>query len=529
MVVNEMGFFGQVVYFIFTILAAYLVRSWLIRESRGWFARGFAGDSSVHIQIIDSLRKKRWPPNIPKYVIPNRMSYPILFHKFCTCFSNANLQRRGYIPNLILFILFTGTLFAYVSYIGFTYLQGFPPWGGFATAVLSAVSVQNLTNAGPSIAYIKLSSRLLGRFSVSFAMAGLFGYLAFADFPSAVISVASVAVALMSSTFGAQALLFIFPLIAIFSGSAQPVWIGLIGFIFAVLISRGYVWTSAKSMVRYWWIYQRYIQNSRYHRSSLSSFISLSEVVSHVRAKKIRQAIVLAIRGEPTRSLVYYPELFLIGVLAIFQNDVVVYASSAPLFLGVLIVYLITATSYFNFLGEAYRYIEYGFGVIGPLLLFWSLYSGLKPEFAWGVAALYLLTVLFISSVLQKLFGHKPPHVDDALGKFLAEAKVDENDIVFPVSMRLGADIVARANCKSFWWQPGGIVDRDLYEKYLHEYPYLSTDWKPLAELHGVTKVIVDDNALAAFNDVYDFSRLQVIAKCYGYTAYNYPEFPNSS
>ena len=37
--------------------------------------------------------------------------------------------------------------------------------------------------------------------------------------------------------------------------------------------------------------------------------------------------------------------------------------------------------------------------------------------------------------------------------------------------MRLGADIVAELTAKSFWWQPGGMIDINMYDDYLHEYP----------------------------------------------------------
>jgi len=149
------------------------------------------------------------------------------------------------------------------------------------------------------------------------------------------------------------------------------------------------------------------------------------------------------------------------------------------------------------------------------------LFSSLDQDLAWVVAGVYLIVTLFIAGLLQKLLGHKTPPVNDALRQFLTEAEINEDDIVFPVSMRLGADIVARVNCHSFWWQPGGITDPDMYEEYLHEYPYLSTNWRLLAERHGVTKIVVDDAALEKFIDVYDFSNLQVIAKSHGYTAYD--------
>ena len=65
---------------------------------------------------------------------------------------------------------------------------------------------------------------------------------------------------------------------------------------------------------------------------------------------------------------------------------------------------------------------------------------------------------------------------EDILSSFLEKLGVSNTHTVFPVSMRLGADVVARTNCRSFWWQPGGVTDLKMYDDYIHEYPYLSLD-----------------------------------------------------
>ena len=57
--------------------------------------------------------------------------------------------------------------------------------------------------------------------------------------------------------------------------------------------------------------------------------------------------------------------------------------------------------------------------------------------------------------------------------------------------------------------QPGGITDLDMYDDYLHEYPYLSLNWEKLCDRHGVSFIIVDKAAQAKFLDRYNFSSLR--------------------
>ena len=75
---------------------------------------------------------------------------------------------------------------------------------------------------------------------------------------------------------------------------------------------------------------------------------------------------------------------------------------------------------------------------------------------------LQLVYCLLISILVGIFLRHKKLPDHDLLEDFLKVSEIDEKSVVFPVSMRLGADICARVNCKSFWWQP-----EMLPEKYL--------------------------------------------------------------
>ena len=61
-----------------------------------------------------------------------------------------------------------------------------------------------------------------------------------------------------------------------------------------------------------------------------------------------------------------------------------------------------------------------------------------------------------------------------------------------------------------------------MFKEYIHEYPYLSTNWKKLSKKHGVTLIIVDKKALTRFEDKYNFSDLKKVLESSEYIAYRY-------
>ena len=82
-------------------------------------------------------------------------------------------------------------------------------------------------------------------------------------------------------------------------------------------------------------------------------------------------------------------------------------------------------------------------------------------------------------------------------------ADISSGDRVFPICMRLGADLVAETDCSSFcalWYNR-----RKCRKKFIHEYPYLTLDWRKIAKEYRVNKIIIDKSALRDFEDSYNF------------------------
>jgi hypothetical protein len=117
---------------------------------------------------------------------------------------------------------------------------------------------------------------------------------------------------------------------------------------------------------------------------------------------------------------------------------------------------------------------------------------------------------------------------EDILLSFLSKFSFSQSDVLFTVSARLGLDIAARADCRVFWWQSGGITEPEQYLEYFEKYPYLKKDWHHLFSKHKVTHVFVDKGHLLfgknTFKIDYDFSGLVLLHENDKYISYSVPE-----
>ena len=135
-----------------------------------------------------------------------------------------------------------------------------------------------------------------------------------------------------------------------------------------------------------------------------------------------------------------------------------------------------------------------------------------------NILGAYICWALFFVIMVQ--LKRKSYPATDQLDKFLESLNLKSDHVVYPVTMRLGADICARTGCETFWWQPGGITCPAQYTKFIEEYPYLKREWKPLAKEFGVTHIICEKSAIRAIDWAYDFSSSKTMKENERYVAY---------
>jgi hypothetical protein len=477
----------------------------------------------VHWAIVRTLRRSpraRW---IDEYLIsPEPMSYPTGFHRFAALFPLELVRRSQWLPNLVLWTVGVAGFAGYADVAARSRL-GLPPT---ATVLLGLAFLLLVPSSfvfqGPAIAYLKLSERLLGRLATGFAVLLLTVGTVTNDTPSLVGAAVAIEVALVSSVFSRQALAFGLPLLALAWWDWRPLVVLGSGTALALLLGRDrFVRGVRHTWLQSYRIYPRLTKTSPHVIPVLSSFVGASELLQLIREPAELRAA--AIGREPLRALLMYPELAVLVVLLSTHWETHAWHWAAPLAVFGLL-YVATSTSRLNHLGESYRYLEFGLFLLAPF----ELALLVERWRAWGKIVLLLALAAWSATLLARLVLRGAWLQDlpdqDKLSEFLTRLGVVPGDVVFPVAMRLGADVCARLDgVRSFWWQPG-IVAESIYEEFIEEYPYLKRDFRPLFERYGVTHVVCDKTALARLDWAYDFSGLALAAEDELYVAFAVPQ-----
>ncbi len=487
---------------------------------RRWFRQGFAGDSSIHWVLVRTLKRHpraRW---IDEYVIaPEPFSYPTGFHRFASLFPLRIIERLTWLPNLVVWVVGVASFASYSTYAARS-LSGVAPTEttllalGFLLAVPSAYVFR-----GPAIAYLKLSERLLGRVLTSGAvLLVVVGSATGKPVPSLIAAAVLVGGAAVSSIFARQALGLGLPLLALLWLDWRPVAVLAGGAALALLVGRRrFIDGMRHSWIQWVVVYPKLTKRSEHMNAVLSRYVTLRDLRAAVGSFRDLGSVVLY--REPVRAVVLYPELVAVATLMSLHRSLGWHWAAPLVAFGGL--YAATATKRLNHLGESYRYLEFGLGLLVPFEL--AQLVQMHPQtvsIALLAAFGALSAVLFVVLVGLTWLPTLPEH--DYLKDFLGGLALAEGDVVFPVTMSLGADICARTTgVRSFWWQPG-VVAPGIYDEFIEEYPYLKRAFAPLAEKYGVTHVVCDRAALAAVDWTYDFSQLTPVAEDGRYVAYAY-------
>ena len=499
-------------WFLAVFTSAILFRLLLICIHKNWFKQGFVGDSSVHWLLVKNIKSNRRLKFISQYLIGSEpTSYPRAFHHYAALFKLDWLRSRPWLPNLVLFSLATGLYSVYALYY-FTHLQTAPIQSVIWAVLLFFLAVSNLTFDGPAIAYLKLSERLYARLFCSIYFLSMAVAMDFSDTPSFVIAIIAGAISGTASKFGRQVMVFLTPALSLLAMSWTPILILLFSIVGSLLLSGKHFLRSVKYQIKHLCVYATKLKHDPSRRAALSNYLNLKQLSKHTSCP--RKLIGYLLSHEPVRSLTRYPEL---SFLIVYWSSVSFPPSSASfVIIASIVFFCLTSARAFNHFGEAYRYVEYSLVFLLPL----SLAELAADNQLFGTMATVLLAMsVFLAIGLGWGFRRKNLPETDHLKQFVDPLGFTKDDVVFPVSMRLGADICARAPCQSFWWQPGNVTD-DIYDKFIEEYPYLKRDWLPLADEFGATHIVVDKDAAKRIAWKYDFSSEEIIAENPRYVAY---------
>lgn len=480
-------------------VAAAVMRMVAIYCNRKLFWQGFVGDSSIHFTIIRQLRKNRRSKYIDQYLIRYEpMSYPTAFHRYCSIFPLRAIELHPYLPSYVIFVASAAGFALYFHYVSTVLLSG-----GSALATLVATGAFILmpgqyTFAGPGLAYMSLSERLLARVSTAtFIIASLVGSQ-FHDVPSLLIAATGAAVGLTVALFSRQALLFVVPIMSLLLLDWYPLATLGLGLLAAFVLSRSYFILSMKHTIQQWSLYATHTKRSAVIRANLSRFTTWKDLRA---AHSFLGVVWRIIQHEPGRTMLHCPEVPLAAIVLAFcayQGHSLAGFGVWPLAAAIIasgIVFLATASDRFNHLGECYRYLEYGLYFSLPMI-FGLFAIGYWPQGSWILAALLAVSLpsVYLIYVFFGQWKNWPEH--DLISDVAEGMNLSDDAVVFPVGMPVAADVCARRpNVKSFWYQPG-LISKDIYEDFIEGWPFLKLDGGGIIEKFNVTHAIVDKGYL---------------------------------
>lgn len=504
-------------------IAATVERVALIWFHRDWFAQGFAGDGAFHLAVVRELKRTGRYSGIPYFLMTDDKepdTYPILFHRFAALFPERLIEQRPYLPSLVLWVVFATFAALYAHYVATELLHrpGIGPASAFIAVFLTAAS--NLSLESNGLNYISLSERLLARFACAFCFSGLVFAMMFGDPVSYGVAAAGGVATALSSMFGRQAIAFVMPVMALVSLDLRPLYILAASVLGATLIDGRYFLRGLRHMAMFSHAYHRVVKHSPFFKPALSRWINWRTVFGWRQGLNARLAEIQA--GEPTQLLARMPELAVLVYLWLSGGAAEPAAVAVLIATGV--VYVLTTTPYLRHFGESIRYFEYNAWLLAPMLVAIHLTSGAKlPIAALAIYAAWvgLFTYRRISVWLVFKFPAK-----DQMRELVERAGITSESTVFTVPLHLGAEVSARALCRTFNYQ-GAVITLDLYRRFTEAPPMLKRDWRTLAREYRVTHIVADKRHLQWIPTVvgwtYDFGGLPVLGESDFYIAYSVP------
>ncbi|HYC02684.1 MAG TPA: hypothetical protein VED40_05285 [Azospirillaceae bacterium] len=507
-----------------TAAAAFLIRALVTYGHRAVLREGMHGDASIHFAILRQFAKDPRSRYIDSYLIRcEPMTYPTAFHRACAVIPLEVIRRHPWVPSFILYVLAAAAYAAYLLHVQRLVFGGIEPVSLAAALFIYAALPTNWTFVGPGIAYFTLSARYFARlFSSAFFIFAVVGSL-YGDAVSMGLAVIAAAVGFLAAMFSRQTLMFVTPLLALFSLDPLPLLELAAGYVLAAAVSPRDLPLSMRHTFIQWRLYPKLHKKSEVARAALVNFPNWARLW---RERTDVAAFVRRIaRAEPLSGLLRHPDVavsLLLSAAALSGADPAarqVAAAFLPLILAALIVYLATTSPRLDHLGESYRYIEYSLLFVTPTVI-GLLLRRVDPTaavlgYAW-FAAIVTLTPLIAYRLLSRWVWQPK----DELREFIDRLPLPQGAVVLPVGLQIAGNVCARRDdVKSFWYQPG-LISEEIYRDYIEVWPFLKLDPTAIMVRHGVTHAIADKHLLSLLPAPYRLPGMRRIGESERYIAF---------
>ena len=165
--------------------------------------------------------------------------------------------------------------------------------------------------SGPGITYLGLSERYLARLSCSGAYLGLAVGTAFDQVWLLAVGTGLAALGLITAQFARQALFFCVPILSLVLLDFRPILLLALAVIIALFIGRRHLWDGLRHTALRWKLYRTRTKQSSHVRRIVLGFFRWD----FRRGVSVKWIVYNLMEKDPTRSLFWYPELLLAGVM----------------------------------------------------------------------------------------------------------------------------------------------------------------------------------------------------------------------
>ena len=467
-------------------------------------------DTYGHIYFSKEVNKQKAGPfgSIKLKVIGNEsFSHPFLWHYFVGKISTKFLINYGKWINLLLDTLFGIFLYficvntlAYSSNISALVITIY----FYSPLLFSSLSIgprlKNLTpriisEIGLNLYFIFLLFSPIEILYVNWAIALFFGVVVFT-----------------SSKFGLQALLFLSPLVSLFSFNILPI----VGLIFIYLIS--YIISKGKinKMINHQLIHLKwYYKSNKLGNMSISNRNSLKKLFHGIKEKTLHGAIkslsFRLLRNNSYSVVILKLPIFIFVITYIFItlfNETLTYQYPiyGPVIAGLTLFILINFKR-FLFLGEAERYLNHIISfVIFSLIHFLSvsndsfLYYLTIGLLIYGII-FFILEVLFFDKLKDQALGNNVSECQNEIISLLQNSKKNHNILCFPLHTVGVYRIMLETGNNTLMHYMSSDVYLNKIKEITMKYPYFDiSNFEKVYKLSGVDVIILDRSKLNNVN-----------------------------
>lgn len=523
-----------------SILTILVTVATLTRWLVGRASEGTGTDEWFHLLYARAIRRNghRIPRRLEGFAVPLPFEYPWLLHWALSFVPEERLERAGAWLGALYGAATVIILYATTLRIAGRLEPTLDPSTAGAIAGMVYLVTPVALNRWSGIG--KIGERPLGVLLVFLATAGGVLYGLYGDVLDLAVSGLACGLLFLTSQFGVQTLVALFPVVALSTRSAETLAIPVLGWALAAVATGGRSIAILRQQIRNLAFFYR-VRRDRFLGITRMN-VSVAEALRVSRdAKGLRAALLRLAQSPVLRAILYNPFLILLTVWTAFHTESMpgVLVPFVALVAGTLAMCLLVGSvRALRFIGEADRYLYYG-GMLPMATVLGIGYArpaGSAEVWMLGVATLASAGIVFAEVGLRaRGGGRRESEAFEASEAAVVEGLAREGvSRVLTIPVGFAAHILYRTAIPTLpaMYLVSAETDEGYYDGVFgDEDPYPRTDLDAIRRRFGVEAVVVYEKyvspkyrAARGIESRYDLSKCKPIASGPAMTAYVWPD-----